>query len=108
LVTKRIHYSRDVIFHEHFPYLHISSSDTVLPNTIFLPTSTPKYQPPTDVSTSNVSDQVDHSAPSADTSSNSPVIDISAPSADLYQSSMSIVPSQATIQPQPRRVFQTF
>ena len=63
-----------MVFHtQHFPYLHISSSDTVLPNTIFLPTTVPDYQPSTDVSTSSVSDKVDTSAPSADTSSNSPV-----------------------------------
>jgi len=86
LVTKRIHYSRDIIFHEqHFPYLHVSSSDTVLPNTVFLPTIIPEYQPSTDVSASDVSGQVDTSAPSADTSSaHSPAHASSAPSAALY------------------------
>ena len=99
LVTKRIHYSRDIIFHEqHFPYLHVSSSDTVLPNTVFLPTIIPEYQPSTDVSASDDSGQVDTSAPSADTSSaHSPAHASSAPSAALYQpsvsSSLPLVPS---------------
>ena len=108
LVTKTIHYSRDIVFHEqHFPYLHISSSNTVLPNTIFLPTIAPEYPPSTDVSTSNVSDQVDTSAPSPDTSSNSPAHDTSVPSTDISQhpssSSVPIVQSQSLVQPQLRR-----
>jgi len=108
LVTKRIHYSRDIIFHEqHFPYLHVSSSDTVLPNTVFLPTIVPDYQPSTDVFASDVSGQVDTSAPSADTTSAHSPASASSPSAALYQpsvsSSLPLMSSQPIIQPQPRR-----
>jgi len=38
LVTKRVQYSRDVVFHEnYFPFHHVQGSDTVLPNSMFLP-----------------------------------------------------------------------
>ena len=44
-MTKRIHYSRDLIFQEqYFPYSHISTSNTVLPNNIFLHPIIPNYQ----------------------------------------------------------------
>ena len=40
LVTKKIHYSRDLVFHEnYFPLQHKQIADTVLPNSIFLAAS---------------------------------------------------------------------
>lgn len=46
IVTKRVHYSRDILFHEkYFPYSQLSSSDIVLPNSIFLTSDTILLQP---------------------------------------------------------------
>ena len=46
LVTRKVQYSRDLVFHEnYFPFHHLSSSDTILPNSMFLSTSTPDYYP---------------------------------------------------------------
>ena len=47
-VTKKIHYSKDVVFHEHyFPFQYFQSSDVVLPNSLFLSSCYPDSQPPT-------------------------------------------------------------
>jgi len=44
LITKKIQYSRDLVFHEHFfPFQHFSSPDIVMPNSLFLPASVPDY-----------------------------------------------------------------
>jgi len=57
LVTKKIHYSRDVIFHEqYFPYSYPPTSDIILPNNIFLPTTTTDYQVSVDTPTLDVPD----------------------------------------------------
>ena len=46
LVTKKIHFSRDLVFYEqHFPFHYYQSSDVVLPNFLFSPSSTPDYPP---------------------------------------------------------------
>jgi len=45
LVTKKVRYSRDLVFHEqHFPFHHFQSLDIVLPNVMFLSSSYPDYQ----------------------------------------------------------------
>ena len=51
LITKKIQYSRDLVFHEnYFPFTHVQSADVVLPNSLFLPPFIPDYQtPPTTV-----------------------------------------------------------
>jgi len=37
LVTKRIHYGRDLVFHEHyFPFQHAVVVEIILPNDVFL------------------------------------------------------------------------
>ena len=41
LVTKKVHYSRDLVFHEHyFSVHHLQAPNIVLPNTIFLSSHT--------------------------------------------------------------------
>jgi len=46
LVTKRVHYSRDILFHEnHFSYSQLSSADIVLPNSTFFTSDTSVHQP---------------------------------------------------------------
>jgi len=44
LVTKRIHFSRDLVFYEqYFPFHYYQSLYVVLPNSLFLPTFIPDY-----------------------------------------------------------------
>jgi len=48
LVTKKVHYSIDLVFHEHyFPFHHFQSPDIALPSSMFFPSYTPDYQPAT-------------------------------------------------------------
>jgi len=60
LVTKRVHYSNDILFHEqHFPYSQLSSSDTMLPNSIFLAYDTSLHQPDFSVNPPDVRTSID-------------------------------------------------
>ena len=98
LVTKRIHFSRDLVFHEeYFPLQHISSPENVLPNLLFLSTDLPDHPSSSRTSVSSTSDLT--SQDSLPSLSCSPL----SSSQPLLSSPSSLPPQPATSQPESRK-----
>jgi len=99
LVTKKIHFSRDMVFHEHyFPFQH----ESVLPNHIFLPTKAFDHSfsydttPVFESSTSDLTSQHPLLSPSSSPLSSSPTNIFSQPAPHSISPTIPLPPCKST------------